>query len=272
MKFRVIRRCIVGTAAIVATAATILAATGQAASANTVGGVNLGPGNGQHWWGNCKVQDFYSSPYGWAMVSYGYRDGAGYHATNPELIRNGMLWGWLDQGGAPGSMGCPTNWEHGYMVGERQDFQHGILYWNPGMDHAAKLNPAYEGAVAWAWSHNGQLSFTAGGMYFGPGWCLQFAVYSYGLTGHHLIGPYGDKVRAVDWYYDSRTGPMHPGDRNPPRGALAFWDTFAGGTGHAAISLGGGWAISTSFYGNANVHPFKIAGTDHYLGWLAPKW
>jgi len=31
-------------------------------------------------------------------------------------------------------------------------------------------------------------------------------------------------------------------------------------------------AISTSFYGNANIHPFKIAGTDHYLGWLAPKW
>jgi cell wall-associated NlpC family hydrolase len=67
---------------------------------------------------------------------------------------------------------------------------------------------------------------------------------------------------------------QHPGDRNPPRGELVFWSwmgTVDGVTrnwGHVGISLGGGRAISTAWYGRG-VHEFSIASTPGgYAGWI----
>jgi hypothetical protein len=207
------------------------------------------------------VQDFKGGPHGWVIVSFA--------PTGTHVVRNGMLWGWFDNHGATGKLGCPTRDEYGYrssstMAGVRQDFQHGSMYWLSGMNHAALISSRQEAAIGWAWSHLNTV--------FWPGLCLQFAVYSYYYTGWHLTGPYGKDVRAVDWWGSNLVpSPRHPGDKNPPRGALVFWSTYAKGTGHAAISLGGGWAISTEFGGSAAVHVFKIASyPTHYLGWRNP--
>jgi hypothetical protein len=221
-----------------------------------VNGKDVGyPQNSKHMWGSCLVQDFNGGPFGWVIVSY---------TGGTHIVSNGMLWGWFDNGGASGSLGCPLNDEHGSMNGVRQDFQHGSLYWLSGMNHAQRIDSGREGALQWAWEHIGQV--------FWADLCLQFAVYSYHHgQGWHLKGPYGKKVRAVDWWYSRPVSARHNRDRNPPRGALVFWDSLHGGDGHAALSLGGGWVISTKFGGNSAVHVFRIADwSSHYLGWIAP--
>ena len=52
------------------------------------------------------------------------------------IVRNGMLWGWFDNGGGPGSLGCARGDEYGYQYGAKQDFDRGSLAWSKGMDHA----------------------------------------------------------------------------------------------------------------------------------------
>jgi hypothetical protein len=132
------------------------------------------------------------------------------------------------------------------------------------MNHAALIDPKREGAMQWAWSHNSQV--------FWPYLCLQFAVdaYMYGAKWT-LHGPYGQNVTAVNWW-NAQAGYQHPGDMNPPRGSLVFWSTFDNGAGHAALSLGGGWAISTLFGGNSAVHVYQISKyATNYLGWVPPQ-
>lgn len=95
-----------------------------------INGINVGTAsNSRHLWGSCTVQDFNGGPYGHVIVDYT-------HGTN--VVRNGMLWGWFDNGGAPG-FGCAKNTERGYSNGVRQDFDSGTLYWVSGMDHAKKV-------------------------------------------------------------------------------------------------------------------------------------
>src|SRR5262249_27728918 len=97
----------------------------------TINGVNVGiPQNEIHPWGSCRVRDFKGGPLGWVIVSC---------AAGTRIVRNGMLFGWCDQGGAPGRLGCPTTDEYAFAGGARQDFQHGSLFWEPGWDHARPL-------------------------------------------------------------------------------------------------------------------------------------
>ena len=162
----------------------------------TVNGVNVGfAQDGIHAWGPCTVQDFKGGPYDWVIVSY---------RPVRHLVRNGMLFGWFDNGGAPGRLGCPTTDEYSYQNGVRQDFQNGSEIWLPGMNHAAWIDQSREAAMRWAWSHVNT--------HFWPGLCLQFVAYSY-INGQHweLHGPYGNSVRAIDWW----TSPRVPGARIP---------------------------------------------------------
>lgn len=68
----------------------------------------------------------------------------------------------------------------------------------------------------------------------------------------------------------------HQSGTRPPRGALVFWDGRAGyPEGHVAISLGGGYAVSTYERSTTTVHILSIADRNRthgasYLGWLMP--
>lgn len=116
-----------------------------------INGIDVGvPQNSPHEWGvGCIVQDFNGGPFGWVIVGYSH---------GPQIVRNGMLWGWLDAGGGPG-LGCPLNQETAYRDGVRQDFENtnvkeygydvvSRLFWRAGFDHAqllaARLDPCLE--------------------------------------------------------------------------------------------------------------------------------
>jgi hypothetical protein len=62
-------------------------------------------------------------------------------------------------------------------------------------------------------------------------------------------------------------------DRNPPRGALVFWNAVSGGYnyGHVEISLGNSRSIGTSGWdGQRKPVSIEAIGTTNYLGWAMP--
>lgn len=88
-----------------------------------------------------------------------------------------------------------------------------------------------------------------------PGMCLQWS------RQRAAIGSrYGDAATA--W---RNTNDRHPGDRNPPRGAMVYWTGGSQGYGHIAPSLGGGKVRSTDAGGKG-----KVATVD--LGWVESAW
>jgi hypothetical protein len=128
---------------------------------------------------------------------------------------------------------------------------------------------AVEGAIAWAQGFVG-----AGDNY--NGYCLQFVGDAYANGGGINIG---NAATAVAWWNAHSSG-QHPGDANPPRGALVFWGaTSSNSAGHVGISLGAGNVISSESYPKTTsdpnaVHIFSIAVRNKagypYLGWIAP--
>lgn len=88
-----------------------------------------------------------------------------------------------------------------------------------------------------------------------PGYCLQWS------RERAAIGSrYGDASTA--W---RNTNDRHPGDRNPPRGAMCYWTGGSNGYGHIAPSIGGGDIRSTDSGGRG-----KPATVD--LGWPERNW
>jgi hypothetical protein len=88
-----------------------------------------------------------------------------------------------------------------------------------------------------------------------PGMCLQWS------RTHAAIGSrYGDAATA--W---RNTNDRHPGDRNPPRGSMAYWTGGSGGYGHIAPALGGGNVRSSDSGGKG-----KPATVD--VGWPERAW
>jgi hypothetical protein len=247
-----------------APAATLAAAPAPAAPAGhtVVNGRDVGQAqNSPHAWGNCTVQDFKNGPSGWVIVS-----------TRPTtaLVRNGMLFGWFDEGGAAGPLGCPLGDEHPWNGGARQDFQGGSLMWFPTMDHAQPLVTKADRAIAWAYQ---QMTNTPSGY---QGLCLLFAVEAWRTgAGVSLAGPYGDQVTALRWWQDPRTGTQHT-DAAPPRGALVYWGGQYGASGHVGISLGKVdgvlRVISTKEHGGPggsnNIHVYNLSDrAAGYAGW-----
>jgi len=254
------------------------------ASAPTViDGVRLGIGNGFHRWGSCTVEDFHNSDHGWVILVV-----AG--PNRYALVRNGMLFGWFDQGGAPGRLGCPVSDEFSSQVpgvavqSALQQFTGGWLYWTTGMNHAQPISSASVGAIGWAWGCVARAatgspctSSPANGRvpnYYG--YCLAFVYDAYvngaGVRPHG--GPVGATALAYQWYKDNHTathGP--PSDMTPAPGDFAVWGpTRPGGAGHIALSIGQGRVITTWDGMNSRIHVAQVSsiGPGHYLGWVSP--
>ena len=240
----------------------------QPGSSDIQGGDIVGVAtNDVHGWGPCTTQDFNQgvagTPWGWYI-----RSGRG--NTN-QIVRNGMLYGWFDNGGAPGALSCPVNSEYPYKGGARQDFEGGWLEWCPGWDHARRFsppmadgcttgNPTAEAAIAWA---RGKLNQNYDYLL-----CLKFVWEAYQAAGKDI----GTSYSAVTWW-NAHQSAQHT-DLNVPRGALVFWGATADNPdGHVALAEGGDTVISTAERQSTVVHEFSIADrnkTRPYLGWVMP--
>jgi hypothetical protein len=99
--------------------------------------------------------------------------------------------------------------------------------------------------------------------------CIGFAVLAWDAAGSVL--PRGN---AIDVFRHYRDGGRIRTDRNPPRGALVFWNAVSGGQnyGHAEVSLGNGRSIGTQGWDGQRL-PVSIAtiGASDYLGWAMPS-
>ena len=121
-------------------------------------------------------------------------------------------------------------------------------------------------AFAMAASQIGHTNSPAGHSW--AGWCDNFVAFAYGLA-------HSGYATATDQYNDlDSRGLSHPGDVNPPLGALVFvdyWDTsLQQDIGHVAFSFGGGQLISTPPKDGEGVYVTSIAELSKsltYRGW-----
>lgn len=132
---------------------------------------------------------------------------------------------------------------------------------SPAVLAAVNATSAEQGAISWAQSQLGQDVY--------DGYCLAFVVDAYKLGGGVDIG---SADSAVD-YWSAHADLQHPGDTNPPYGALTLWGATASNPyGHVGISLGDGTVISTYEESTHVVHVFSIAARNAagypYLGWM----
>lgn len=222
------------------------------APSNIINGHSLGAAqNSRHGWGRCTVQDFKGGEFDWTIVSY---------TAGTHIVHSGMLWGWFDNGGAPDRLGCPTSDEYSWNTGVRQDFQGGSLFWHSGMNHAVLTAPASLSAINWAAGRLGQNVYA--------GWCLQFVYDAYLQAGVNI----GGAGSADKW---ARTHSLNT-STTPPPGALVFWYGSPGDhyDGHVALSVGGGYTISTEELTTLTVHVMSIAARNNagkpYAGWIMP--
>jgi hypothetical protein len=100
------------------------------------------------------------------------------------------------------------------------------------------------------------------------GWCIQFVIkYCYGITSGVGVN------NAYEIWDNLPSKYRHAGDTNPPAGAVPVWSSAAGGgAGHAAVSIGNGWMITTGTASNGyKIEKKRIQGyTSGYLGWIPP--
>jgi hypothetical protein len=138
--------------------------------------------------------------------------------------------------------------------------------------------PETEQAIAWAQQYLGSS--------YDDGYCLEFVQSAYSTAGIAI----GSADTAADyWSTDPEGYAEHPGDTNPPIGALVFWgpddvDGYSNPAGHVGIYVGAvaGYGtdevISTWSWpepsSQPDVHYFSLSGRNAagypYLGWLAP--
>ena len=85
-------------------------------------------------------------------------------------------------------------------------------------------------------------------------YCEKAVENSYGRSGVYASA-------YVDW--QSQGGHRHPGNMNPPRGALVFWKTSV--FGHVGVANGNGGFCSTSI--NGHIGCAKLPYFQNYLGW-----
>ncbi|MFK0296335.1 peptidase M23 [Streptomyces sp. NPDC090442] len=117
-------------------------------------------------------------------------------------------------------------------------------------------------AIAWAKAHAGAGS--------NSGWyqrCLAFTaiVYGWNFSGVNY---------AIDHFHVVPKDMQHPGDRNPPPGALLYWDT-GHRAGHIAVYLGDGKAASNDilrpgYIDIVDADLFEKKWGAKYLGWTVP--
>ncbi len=115
--------------------------------------------------------------------------------------------------------------------------------------------PGASTAISWAQARTGSTAW--------EGWCERFVANAYGRSSA------GFASAKAHWNDAVASGRAHT-DRNPPRGALVFWNTWYQGAnyGHVGISLGNGTVIATSV--NGRVGTTSIGHFSAYLGWVSP--
>lgn len=97
------------------------------------------------------------------------------------------------------------------------------------------------------------------------GMCEKFVRSCYGFTAKHASA-------RIAW---EKSGGKHHGDMNAPAGVPVFWDILSGRNApydHIAISIGGGWCISTSAGPGGTVAKVRISDLTRrwgmkYRGW-----
>ncbi|MET7276668.1 CHAP domain-containing protein [Kribbella sp. NPDC005582] len=114
-------------------------------------------------------------------------------------------------------------------------------------------NPRADKAIAWYAARNGSTAF--------QGYCEMAAENSYGKTGIWASAK-------ADWNDAVARGAAHPGDLNPPKGALVFWD-LAAPYGHVGVARGDGYFWATSV--NSQIGLAKLPYFNKYLGWAYPN-
>lgn len=124
-------------------------------------------------------------------------------------------------------------------------------------------NAAAEKAIGWISARIGSTAY--------DGYCLAAVYQAYLSAGRNITAglPYAQSHDTAYSYWTVAAN-RHPGDRNPPRGALVFFRSAAGAPGHVAISLGGGQMISTYDGRTLAIHTMAISSYDpsRYLGWV----
>lgn len=131
----------------------------------------------------------------------------------------------------------------------------------PGGLSLPRVNPRTTAqAIAWAQSRRG-----------GPAiWynrCLNFVAQTYGW--HNSGVNY-----AIDHFSVAPAPLRHPGDRNPPPGALLFWNT-GHRAGHVALSVGNGLIASNDIESRGRISIVPMDAPERrwgarYVGWTAP--
>ncbi|NHC46736.1 SGNH/GDSL hydrolase family protein [Motilibacter aurantiacus] len=97
--------------------------------------------------------------------------------------------------------------------------------------------------------------------------CLNFVAHAYGWSYSGAPAPHHARTF---WQVSDH---KHPGDLNPPAGALVFWN--GGSAGHVALSAGNGMVISNDVRGAGTIALVPMSAiTDGwnspYLGWTDP--
>lgn len=113
--------------------------------------------------------------------------------------------------------------------------------------------------------------------------CLQFMRDAWAYAKRAIGPPSGPTVTAQQWYSANYSHKQHGAktDLKPPVGALVFWGPRQGSpVGHVALSIGGGWTISSYERSTIPVHILEIAvrnswevktyGKTSYEGWIMP--
>jgi hypothetical protein len=98
--------------------------------------------------------------------------------------------------------------------------------------------------------------------------CLGFVARAYGWSA-------SGTPRAIDAWNQAPASTKHAGDKEPPVGALVFWDTGAGKAGHVAIYVGDGKIISNDIRRSGKVDEVPMSEISSkwgakYLGWTDP--
>lgn len=78
----------------------------------------------------------------------------------------------------------------------------------------------------------------------------------------------GYRTAKEHWFSAVQQGVAHPGDTNPPIGALLFWDT--GPWGHVATYIGNGYAVSNLSSGPNGANVYKVPASLFSGSWGAP--
>ena len=169
-----------------------------------------------------------------------------------DLNRAGAAGGPDDDSATTGCYAQPVPGKHGAA------FHDGAAGWP-----AVVANPrSTAAAIAWA---EEQTEVGSNGWYRRG--CLRFVAEAYGWRSSGV-------AYAIDAYTGMPASMRHDGDRDPPRGALMFWDTGER-AGHVALYLGHGLIASNDIKrpGYISVVPATdIETTWHarYVGWSPP--